>query len=151
MISSNRCSAIVNLECFFTPKNIKSENNDPWFKPWFNILQSIVCATLDSQCLEYTMKNERKTKINHWPVLLVRRLWMLKYSFVWWRFDNRASFWCAALHPFLHCTLFSWLFWGPWHDFCRAVPPWSLNIRCKVQFRIEFLWLRRKPRRKKLI
>ena len=41
---------------FFHPKNLKSENNNPWFKPWFNILlhtQSIVCATLDSQCLEY--------------------------------------------------------------------------------------------------
>ena len=37
---------------FFQPKNLKSENNDPWF----NILlhtQSIVCATVDRQCLEY--------------------------------------------------------------------------------------------------
>ena len=23
---------------FFHPKNLKSENNDPWLKPWFNIL-----------------------------------------------------------------------------------------------------------------
>ena len=41
---------------FFHPKNLKSENNNPWFKPWFNILlhtQSIECATVDSQCLEY--------------------------------------------------------------------------------------------------
>ena len=41
---------------FFHPKNLKSENNNPWFKPWFNILlqtQSIVCATVESQCLEY--------------------------------------------------------------------------------------------------
>ena len=41
---------------FFHPKNLKSENNNPWFKPWFNILmhtQSIVCATVDRQCLEY--------------------------------------------------------------------------------------------------
>ena len=40
---------------FFHPKNLKSESNNPWFKPWFNILlhtQSIVCATVDSQCLE---------------------------------------------------------------------------------------------------
>ena len=22
---------------FFHPKNLKSENNNPWFKPWFNI------------------------------------------------------------------------------------------------------------------
>ena len=37
---------------FFHPKTFKSENNNPWF----NILlhtQSIVCATVDSQCLEY--------------------------------------------------------------------------------------------------
>ena len=37
---------------FFHPKNLKSETNNPWF----NILlhtQSIVCATVDSQCLEY--------------------------------------------------------------------------------------------------
>ena len=44
---------------FFTPpKNLKSENNNPWFEPWFNILmhtQSIVCATVDSQCLEYIL------------------------------------------------------------------------------------------------
>ena len=36
--------------------NLKSERNNPWFKPWFNILlhtQSIVCATVKSQCLEY--------------------------------------------------------------------------------------------------
>ena len=41
---------------FFHPKNLKSENNNPLFKPWFNILlhtQSIVCATVDSWCLEY--------------------------------------------------------------------------------------------------
>ena len=41
---------------FRNPKKIKSENNNPWFKPWFNILlhtQSIVCATVDSKCLEY--------------------------------------------------------------------------------------------------
>ena len=41
---------------FFHPKNLKSENNNPWFKPWFNILlhiQSIVFAKLDSQILEY--------------------------------------------------------------------------------------------------
>ena len=41
---------------FFQPKNLKSENSNPWFKQWFNILlrtQSIVCATVDSQCLEY--------------------------------------------------------------------------------------------------
>ena len=41
---------------FFHPKNLKSENNNPWFKPGLNTLlhtQSIVCATVDSQCLEY--------------------------------------------------------------------------------------------------
>ena len=40
---------------FFHPKNLKSENNNPSYKPRFNILlhtQSIVCATVDSQCLE---------------------------------------------------------------------------------------------------
>ena len=41
---------------FFHPKNLKSNNNNPWFKPCFNILlhtQWIVCATENSQCLEY--------------------------------------------------------------------------------------------------
>ena len=36
--------------------SLKSERNNPWFKPWFNILlhtQSIVCATVSGQCLEY--------------------------------------------------------------------------------------------------
>jgi hypothetical protein len=35
---------------------MESERNNPWFKPWFNILlhtQSILCATVYSQCLEY--------------------------------------------------------------------------------------------------
>ena len=38
---------------FFHQKNLKSENDNPQFKSWFNILlhtQSIVCATVDSQC-----------------------------------------------------------------------------------------------------
>ena len=39
---------------FFQPKNLKSENNKPWFKPLFNIsLRTIVCTTFDSLCLEY--------------------------------------------------------------------------------------------------
>ena len=45
-----------NLEFFFRPRNLKIENDNPWFNPWFNILphtQSIVCATIDSPCLEY--------------------------------------------------------------------------------------------------
>ena len=36
--------------------NLESERNNPWFKPWFNILlhaQSIVCATVYGQRLEY--------------------------------------------------------------------------------------------------
>ena len=36
--------------------SLKSERNNPWFKPWFNILlrtQSIVCATVYGKCLEY--------------------------------------------------------------------------------------------------
>ena len=40
----------------FHPKNLKSETNNSWFKPWFTILlhtQSIVCAAVDSQCLNY--------------------------------------------------------------------------------------------------
>ena len=35
--------------------SLKSETNNPWFIPWFNILlhtQSIVCATVLGQCLE---------------------------------------------------------------------------------------------------
>ena len=35
---------------------MKNENNNQWFKPWFNILlhtQSSVCATVDNQWLEY--------------------------------------------------------------------------------------------------
>ena len=38
--------------------SLKSERNNPWFKPWFNILlhtQSIVCATVYGQCLEYVL------------------------------------------------------------------------------------------------
>ena len=41
---------------YWVNQKFKSEKNNPWFKPWFNILlhtQSIVCATVDSQCLEY--------------------------------------------------------------------------------------------------
>ena len=36
--------------------SLKSERNNPWFKPWFNILlhtQSIVYATVKGRCLEY--------------------------------------------------------------------------------------------------
>ena len=37
-------------------KSLKNERNKPWFKPWFNIslhTQSIVCATVRGQRLEY--------------------------------------------------------------------------------------------------
>ena len=40
----------------FSLNNLKSENNNPRFKQWFNILlhkQSTVCATANSQCLEF--------------------------------------------------------------------------------------------------
>ena len=37
---------------FFNPKNLKSENNSPWFNTLLHT-QSIVCATADGQCLEY--------------------------------------------------------------------------------------------------
>ena len=46
----------IQFRMYFHPEDLKSERNNPWFKPWFNILlhtQSIVCATVDSQCLEY--------------------------------------------------------------------------------------------------
>ena len=45
---------------FFHPKNVKNENNNLWFKSWSNILphtRSIVCATVDSQCLKYLEYN----------------------------------------------------------------------------------------------
>ena len=41
---------------FFHPRNLKSENDNPWFKPWLIILlhtQSIMGAIVGSQCLEY--------------------------------------------------------------------------------------------------
>ena len=62
---------------FFHPKNLKSENNNPLFKPWFNILlhtQPIVCATVDSQCLEYlgyiTLSTQWKNVrlLTSWPL-----------------------------------------------------------------------------------
>ena len=45
------------IQCMEQGISLKSERNNPWFKPRFNILlhtQSIVCVTVDSQCfLEY--------------------------------------------------------------------------------------------------
>ena len=37
---------------FFHPKNLKSESNNPWFNVLLHT-QSIVCAKVDSHCLEY--------------------------------------------------------------------------------------------------
>ena len=37
------------IQCMGQAISLKSERNNPWFKPWFNILlhtQSIVCATV---------------------------------------------------------------------------------------------------------
>ena len=71
---------------FFHPKNLKSENNNPWF----NILlhtQSIVCATVDSQCLEYVLgtykfveyfKNHFKTIFS--SVTCEYFLWAVKFK-----------------------------------------------------------------------
>ena len=44
------------IQCIWQGISLKSERNNQWFKPWFIILlhkQSIVCATVDSHCLEY--------------------------------------------------------------------------------------------------
>ena len=61
---------------FFYPQKLKSENNNPWFKPWFSILlhtKSIVCATVDLQCLEYL---GQITLIStwHWYCLFLQKL-----------------------------------------------------------------------------
>ena len=45
------------IQCMGQGISLKSEINNSWFKPWFNMLlhtQSIVCATVSGQCLEYT-------------------------------------------------------------------------------------------------
>ena len=45
---------------FFSPQILKSENNNPWFEPCFDIFlqkQSIVCATVNSHCLVLGMYN----------------------------------------------------------------------------------------------
>ena len=47
---------VLGIRMFFHPQNLENKNDKPWFKPWFNILlhtQSIVRATVESQCLEY--------------------------------------------------------------------------------------------------
>ena len=44
------------IQCMWQDISLKSEINNPWFKPWFNILlhtQSIVCAIVQGQYLEY--------------------------------------------------------------------------------------------------
>ena len=47
-------SWIFNLiQNVFTPTKLESENNKPWFQPWINVLHNQLCATVDSQCLEY--------------------------------------------------------------------------------------------------
>ena len=74
---------------FFLPKNLKSENNNPWF----NILlhtQSIVCATVDSQCLEYLgyilcvhLESNQKVLTPYnvllWPLSLAEREFRAKH------------------------------------------------------------------------
>ena len=54
--------------------SLKSEMNNPWFKPLFNILlhtYSIVCASVDSQCLKYL---GYITLVRHWRVSLLPSL-----------------------------------------------------------------------------
>ena len=44
----------IQFRMYFHTKNLKSERNNPWFKPWFRILlQPIVYARRWGQCLEY--------------------------------------------------------------------------------------------------
>ena len=57
---ANKLGIYILFLNFQVNSEMKSENNNPWFESWFNILLhtqsiecAIVCATVDSQCLEY--------------------------------------------------------------------------------------------------
>ena len=44
------------IQCMGHNISLKSERNNPWLNPWFNVLlhtQFFVCATVKGQCLDY--------------------------------------------------------------------------------------------------
>ena len=116
---------------FFHPKNLKSENNKPWFKPWFNILmhtQSIVCATVDRQCLEYlgyTYNFDIITKSN---LLYMRAHVCLTYDIlgqVTW-FQTAFNFFSTKTDFLLPCTKqqkinLLWKLEGPVINFLKKI------------------------------
>ena len=76
---------------FFHRKNLKSENNNPWFKPY----QSIVCASVDRQCLEYLgyitlikfwITEENRTSMNSRNIIavLTRSLTRVPLNYLSW-------------------------------------------------------------------
>ena len=80
-----------------------SVSNKKWFEPWFNILlhtQSIVCATVDSQCLEYlgyiTLGRPKSTFTIYQDVMLTQ---LFQHYEMGWYFFFEGAF----LFPF-HAT-----------------------------------------------
>ena len=95
---------------------LKSERNNPWFKPWFNILlhtQSIVYAKVKGQCLEYSgyitlaklkilwhsdkLCSESASKISH--NLFNRSLQLSKTFGICWN----KPYWASVVRAYLYC------------------------------------------------
>ena len=121
---------------FFHPKNLKSENNNPWFKPWFQILlhtQSIVCATVDSQCLEYLgYKTLYTTKIAK-PLL-----WSGVMSFA---MDLRNRFSPQKREPIYRTLFINWA-WGWRRQKCGYISEqsWQRVFTCNF-WKESKIWL----------
>ena len=137
---------------FFHPKNLKSENNNTWFKPWFNILlhtQSIVCATVDSQCLEYLgyinlvqsrFSRKRSTASSKSKLMIVtfvsihNMMWnegffQVAYrSFCIYGTMGWNSFIWSTIVIFMNRTLFSWY-----------VPKYRIEIFLKIRMLLKNL------------
>ena len=112
---------------FFTQKT-KSENDNPWFKPWFNILlhtQSIVCATVDSQCLEYlgyiTLIFICSIRCEHGKI---RTIWKISYNIATVAISSsHMAIVLCGIHSCVGAPSVVCLPWENWHrSDCRRGP-----------------------------
>ena len=122
----------------------KSERNNPWFKPWFNILlhkQSMVCATVWDQCLEYLVyitlqpicffykiepKKRRQKRQSHSVVSILQGY-------------NKAFCWsCLVLIPIFKHWLIPWflLVIHPWIPY--LFPTAQCEVTCLSLFHWDF-------------
>ena len=130
---------------FFNQKNLKGENNNPLFRPLFNIFlhtQSIVCVTVHIRSMFRVLGIYNFAF--HVKFAKLRTLWNTKSSYASHNFSFDAYF----IHTFAvgDQSRLVWFFWrGSWTSSCRRLTniDWGrgrTSITYEIILKITFIY-----------